>query len=117
MEKRVELDWLADFYGPLLTERQRAVLSMYCGDDMSLQEIADTLGVSRQAAHETVRAAQTQLEGYEKALGLMRRYRAISGRVAECRRALSAVRGADEGDKRALDAAIRALDDIISIER
>ena len=65
MEKRVELSLLMDFYGPLLTEHRRQVLEMYLNEDMGLQEIADSLGISRQGVHEAVKAASNQLLRYE----------------------------------------------------
>ena len=117
MERRVELGWLSDFYGPLLTERQRTVLQMYCEDDMTLQEIAQALEISRQGAHEIVRAAEGQLQGYEQALGLMRRYRAMTNEVAACRDILRSIAGRDENDREALKKALEALERIMSIER
>ena len=54
VEKRVELTLLMDFYGPLLTEHRREVLSLYCDEDLSFQEIADQLGISRTVAKEHV---------------------------------------------------------------
>ena len=117
MERRVELGWLSDFYGPLLTERQRTVLQMYCEDDMTLQEIAQALEISRQGAHEIVRAAEGQLQGYEQALGLMRRYRAMTNEVAACHDILRSIAGRDENDREALKKALEALEKIMSIER
>lgn len=40
MSNRIETGWLYDFYGPLLTERQQKLLSLYCNEDFSLSEIA-----------------------------------------------------------------------------
>ena len=102
MEKRVELSLLMDFYGPLLTAHRRQVLEMYLNEDMGLQEIADTLGISRQGVHEAVKTASNQLTKYEDTLGIARR------EVALCREAL---------DKNALNEARAALDRIDGIER
>lgn len=62
---------LYDYYGALLTSRQREMLEMYHFDDWSLAEIATNLGVSRQAVHDSLRRATEQLEGYESVLGLL----------------------------------------------
>ena len=40
MADRIEIGWLFDFYGPLLTERQQKLLALYCNEDFSLSEIA-----------------------------------------------------------------------------
>lgn len=62
---------LYDFYGALLTSRQREMMEMYYFDDWSLAEIATHLGVSRQAVHDSLRRATEQLEGYESTLELL----------------------------------------------
>lgn len=65
---------LYDFYGVLLSEAQRAVMSLYHEDNLSLSEIAEELGQSRQAVHYTLRKAESSLEGYEEKLGLIAAY-------------------------------------------
>ena len=115
MEKRIELTLLMDFYGPLLTEHRLAILRLYCEEDMSFQEIADQMGISRQGVHDAVKAAAAQLTRYEAALGLADRYRRIRGEVNACRELLDSVR-ADEESRPALEAARAALDRISVIE-
>lgn len=89
MEKRVETGWLLDFYGPLLTGRQQALLQLYCEEDLSLAEIAEQEGISRQAVHDSVRRGDAQLHEYEKQLGLLRRYRRLYDALRQCRAALA----------------------------
>ena len=115
MEKRVELTLLMDFYGPLLTEHRREILRLYCEEDMSLQEIADQLGISRQAAHDAVKSAGAQLARYEDTLGLASRYRQITREVKKCRELLASVQ-ADEDSQSPLREAMAALDRISGIE-
>lgn len=74
---------LYDLYGTLLTERQREMVEMYYFDDWSLAEVADHLGVSRQAVHDNIRRAEEQLEAYEKALSLLKRNHAVTAVVRE----------------------------------
>ena len=74
---RVTLGWLLDFYGGLLTEKQRSVLSMYCEEDLSLSEIAAETGISRQGVHEQLTRAAERLNGYEEALGVAARFRDV----------------------------------------
>ena len=51
LRNKVDLALLSDFYGGLLTEKQRRVLSLYCEEDYSLGEISAEAGISRQAVH------------------------------------------------------------------
>jgi len=65
MEERVLISLLLDFYGPLLTDKQRMSLQLHHEDDMSLGEIAEELGVSRQAVHDNLQRARHILNDYE----------------------------------------------------
>ncbi len=73
--KKVDLAFLSAFYGGMLTERQRQVLSLHCEEDFSLGEIAQEVGISRQAVHETILRASAKLEEMEAALGVAARFR------------------------------------------
>ena len=70
-KKGEEYSMLYDFYGTLLTERQREVFDLYHEENFSLSEIADSLGVSRQAVHISLNKARRELEEYEEKLGLV----------------------------------------------
>ena len=74
MEERVLVSLLLDFYGPLLTEKQRLSLQWHHEDDMSLGEIADELGVSRQAVHDNLNRARHIMNEYESKLHLVEQY-------------------------------------------
>lgn len=111
MEKRVELNWLFDFYGPLLTERRQRVLRMYFEDDLSLQEIAEQENISRQGVYDAVRNAQEQLIDYEKKLGLLSRSRRIQAEISLCRQKLMDIEP-KEASAPSLQAAITILNDI-----
>jgi predicted DNA-binding protein YlxM (UPF0122 family) len=77
--KDKELDTIAqasllyDFYGALLTDKQREVMELYHEENYSIVEIAEELGVTKQAIHENLRKSEKILMGYEEKLGLMRR--------------------------------------------
>lgn len=94
MEDRIEIGWLFDFYGPLLTERQRALLTLYCEEDFSFSEIAAREGISRQGVYDAVRRAARQLESYERELGLLARYRNLTAGLNESLEALRGAQGA-----------------------
>ena len=53
-EKDLKIGFLLDFYGEVLSERKRTVLDYYYNDDLSLSEIAEELGISRQAVRELI---------------------------------------------------------------
>jgi predicted DNA-binding protein YlxM (UPF0122 family) len=72
--KSVEDLMLLDFYGNLLTDKMRDCLELYLNDDLTLAEIADDAGISRQGAHDTVKRAIAQLHSYEEKLGLVARF-------------------------------------------
>lgn len=74
MEERVLISLLLDFYGPLLTDKQRLSLQLHHENDMSLGEIADELGVSRQAVHDNLQRARHILNDYESKLHLVEQY-------------------------------------------
>lgn len=65
---------LFDYYGEMLTERQRICLDMRYNQDMSLAEIADELGVSRQGVHDNITRAEAHLEKMEEKTGCVRRF-------------------------------------------
>lgn len=65
---------LFDFYGGLLTEKQSRVMSLYYDENYSIIEIAEEMGVSKQAVHENLRKSEKILSEYEDKLGLVGRF-------------------------------------------
>ncbi len=90
MEKRVDASLLISFYGAMLTERQRELLGMYYEDDLSLSEIAQIAGVTRQAAHDAIRRGEAQLILLEEKLGLRARWTRMVAGLMAARDALTA---------------------------
>lgn len=115
MERRIELNLLLDFYGPLLTESRAKVLRLYCEEDLSLAEIAESMGITRQAVHDALSRAGEQLDGYEQKLGMARRYRGIHVAMREAMDELKTVRPSAD-TQGALERAISSLDKIEWIE-
>ena len=75
---RVKLASLLSEYGALLTERQRGMLSLYVEMDMSLLEVAEEYGVTRQAVLDAVRHGADSLQKYEDAVGKVALKRAFA---------------------------------------
>ncbi|MBQ9624952.1 MAG: putative DNA-binding protein [Clostridia bacterium] len=74
MDKKIEISWMLDFYGKLLTEKQLGIMEMYFNEDSSLSEIASSLGVSKQAVHDIIHRSEAILYEYEKKLGLLEQF-------------------------------------------
>lgn len=120
MEKRIELGYLLDFYGPLLTEHRREILNAYCVEDMSLQEIAEQLGITRQGVYDALGKGEKQLAGYEAKLGLVKRALATDREAERCLALLDDVERAldPDGDaQKSLAQARAALQRILQTER
>ena len=73
IESIEENSLLYDFYGQLLSKRQQEVMALYHEENLSLSEIAEEFGISRQAVHDTLKKAEQSLADYEAKLGLMKR--------------------------------------------
>ena len=71
MDEIARRSLLMDFYGVLLTERQQDVLRLYHEENLSLSEIAEDFGITRQGVHDTLKTAEHGLLEYEEKLGLV----------------------------------------------
>ena len=83
MAKNLEISYLLDFYGKVLTDKQRDVMEQYYNDDLSLAEIADNFGISRQGVRDSIKRAEAQLREYEEKLGLAKRFVEIQAGLDE----------------------------------
>ena len=73
MEDRFKISILLDHYGPLLTEKQLDIMSLYYNEDLSLAEISEINKTSRQAIYDLIKRCCKQLLVYEKKLELMKK--------------------------------------------
>ncbi len=88
MNEILEQTLLFDFYGELLTEHQKDIYAQFMLEDLSLSEIAQDAGISRQGVHDLVKRCQKILEGYEEKLHLVEKFLAIKGKVHEMNKIL-----------------------------
>ena len=88
MNKILEQTLLYDFYGELLTPHQKEIYEQFVLDDLSLSEIAEGAGISRQGVHDLVRRCQNALEEYEEKLRLVERFLSIKEKVGKIDRIL-----------------------------
>ena len=78
MAKNLDVVLLADFYGEMLTENQRKFIEYYYNDDLSLSEIAQNEGITRQGVRDAVKRAESQLFDMERKLGFAERTRRVN---------------------------------------
>ena len=83
MEKIVEQGLLYDFYGELLTEHQRQIYESCVFDNLSLGEIAQDFGISRQGVHDLIKRCDKTLQGYEEKLHLLQKILSVKEPVKE----------------------------------
>ena len=74
MEKNIENNLYLDFYGNLLTKKQREIMTLYYDLDISLSEIASEVKTSRQAVYDAIKVSENLMKSFEEKLGLVRRY-------------------------------------------
>lgn len=79
--KDLQIGFLLDFYGEVLSERKRTVLDYYYNDDLSLAEIAEEIGISRQGVRDLIKKAEEELRFFEEKLGLAERFRNTQARA------------------------------------
>ena len=82
-EKNLNLCVLYDFYGNMLTDKQREVFEMYYSEDLSLAEIAEQEGISRQGVHDNISRTETILLEMEKATGCVARAKLLRAAMNE----------------------------------
>ena len=108
VSRKIELAWLTAFYGGLLTDKQRQVLALHCEEDLSLAEIAQEAGVSRQGVHDMLTRAAQRLFEMEEKLGMAARFRRMEEGLEACRALLQ--------EKR-YDEAERTIESLIRLDQ
>ena len=82
-EKDLNIGYLLDFYGELLSDRKRTVMDMYFNEDFSLAEIAEQIGISRQGVRDIIKKSEDDLRFYEEKLGLARKLQIATAKADE----------------------------------
>lgn len=98
-DELVQNTMLFDFYGELLTEKQRECFDLHYNEDLSLAEIAEQSGISRQGVWDNIRRAEAAMREIEDKTGLIRRFEERNTLIDEIEAELS--------DKEALSASLR----------
>ncbi len=85
MAKNLDVIILFDIYGEMLTQKQQDFISYYYNDDLSLAEIAENEGITRQGVRDAIKRAEAQLFSFEEHLGLHERLEKTKSGLAEIR--------------------------------
>ncbi len=107
---------LFDFYGELLTPRQREFYDLYYNEDLSLAEIAENHGITRQGVRDNIVRAEATLQDIEDKTGLISRYHTIQNSIDALEKAALDIRNYGEGtlqDPKLLDLCFK-LDEAIA---
>ncbi len=119
MEKIVRQNLLYDFYGELLTEHQRSIYEDAIYNDMSLSEISESYGITKQGVHDIIKRCDKALEAYENKLHLMERFDSARVKAEELREKLALIeKGAGrvpEETAECLKRACELTEDMISL--
>ena len=83
MAKNLNITLLYDIYGDMLTEKQQEVLELYYNEDLSLAEIAEHTGITRQGVRDSIKRGEHQLSIFEDTLGLAKRLEIIEESLDE----------------------------------
>ena len=81
------MSMLFDFYGELLTDKQRELFDLYYNEDMSLTEISEIAGITRQGVRDVIVRAEGILTDLEDKTGLIKRFHAMQKQLQEIEQA------------------------------
>ena len=98
MSKDLSVSVLMDFYGDLLTQKQKDALDLYYNQDLSLAEIAEHMDISRQGVRDFIKRGEKQLFDFEDALGLVRRSFQINEELERAAKALEQLKLLESND-------------------
>ena len=76
-QKDMKYSLLLDFYGDILSERKREIIELYYNEDLSLAEVSEITGISRQGVRDSVKKTESELMQLEEKLGLAKRFEDI----------------------------------------
>ena len=115
LSARQNKNMLLDFYGSLLTEKQRNIFEMHMVDDCSFTEISEEFSITPQAVADFIKRALTQLQKYENNLGLVKKFRNQEQMLEEIEMVLDKLEGLGQTEVTSWAGEIReSLDRLVS---
>ena len=114
-DDRFERCLLLDFYGELLTDKQRECFDLHYNEDLSLSEIAEELGISRQGVWDNIRRAESAMNAMEEKTGIISRFRESRAGLERLRLRLSSLTEMTQGAAReAAESALREIEELMA---
>ena len=113
-EKNLKLAYLLDFYGDVLDGHTREIMEAYYHDDLSLSEIAEGIGISRQGVRHLIKKGEEQLEFLESRLGLAERNEELKSCSATLQSHIEKIKKICEVDFSEDIASLTAIADLLS---
>ena len=86
-EKDYRISYLLDFYGNILTDKQRDAIDLYYNEDLSLAEIADHVGITRQGVRDAIKRGEEtllEMEGKLGFAGIFEEHRKVFEEINKC---------------------------------
>ena len=102
MDKIIERGLLFDFYGELLTDHQQKIYSEAVFNDLSLSELSEEEGISRQGIHDLIKRCDKSLQEYEDKLGLIKRFQQIKTEIENIEAIIESNKNLDDASKQEL---------------
>ena len=92
MDRKVEISMLCQIYGKLLTEKQFDYINDYYNNDLSLAELAENYGITRQAARDNIKKGENRLFEYEEKLQIMKKTLNTEKKIAKILAQISTIK-------------------------
>ena len=108
---------LLDHYGPVLTDRQREILTDYYDEDLSLSEIAENFGITRQGVRDAIKHGEAALRQMEERLGNARRHQAMLADLERLEQLICEVRCCNTGLYTPVPRIAQDTDEMLAIVR
>lgn len=115
MAKKWEVSYLLDFYGDVLTEKQRDVMVQYYNDDYSLAEIAENFGITRQGVRDAIKRGEATLLELEEKIGFAARSRALREGISQLEALAREVRFSNASSYAPNSTVARAVDEMLRV--
>lgn len=115
MPKNLEVSYLLDFYGEVLTEKQREVMEQYYNDDLSLAEIAENFGITRQGVRDAIKRGEGTVIELEQKIGFARRYRIVQDNVSNLEHLTRKISFCNANNYAVSDEIQRSCDELLKI--
>ena len=116
-QKNLEFSVLLDYYGAVLTDKQRAILTEYYDEDLSLAEIAENYGITRQGVRDAIKHGEATLTDMESRLGYARREGARRADLERLEQLVMEVRCCNTGLYTPVPQITRDTDEMLAIIR